>query len=428
MKRLVVSALAGLLALSVLSGCGSKEKTSNIVRVACTNVQPTLDHTKGYDGWQIVRYGIGQTVVRYDNECNIVPWLCEFKDGVFTVTEGSKFSDGSLVTAKDIIASIEDSCAKNPRAKEMLKGASWKVLNDKQFEFKGVKDVLTEPVFSICKNGNVYTGGKIISHNSSKTIVSRGNATYEYNACNEAVVRGMAYKKGEVDVALDVPTAYYDKSVQEIKGLRTVRAFMNMRPGRALSDINCRKALVYGMNIEEWEKSLQGILKIGRSYSPVTKSSYTYDLAKAKKLLGDKKLTLDMYYCAGTRQEIQTIAESTQAAASKLGVQIKLNNVSYERLRDIAMKGHYDIILSSATNIQNGTVAGFFRMNFASDSSENTTGYSSKEFDNAKSLQEYQDIIDKDCLAIVYGYPVRNVVSKKPIGKLGPVDFYYPEF
>lgn len=301
------------------------------------------------------------------------------------------------------------------------------MLNERQFAFQGVVDVLAEPVFSICKQGNIYTGAKVISHNDSKTVVRKQEKTYIFNKINDANVRGMAFKKGEVDVAFDVPASYYSGKVQEVKGMRTVRAFMNMRPGRALSDLNNRKALVYGLNIEEWEKSLQGIMKIGRGYSPFTKSIYKYDLAKAQQLMAGKKIKLDLYYSGATRQEIQTLAEATQSAAAKIGYDIKLHNVAYEQLREVAKKGEYDLLLSSATNIQNGTINGFFRMNFASDSSENTTGYKSETFDNAKFYQEYQDIIDKDCLAIVYGYPIRNVVSKAPIGKLGPIDFYYPE-
>lgn len=144
--------------------------------------------------------------------------------------------------------------------------------------------------------------------------------------------------------------------------------------------------------------------------------------------MSGRKVALDLFYCGGSRQELQTIAESTQAQAALVGIDIKLNNVAYEKLLEVALKGQYDLLLTSATNIQSGSVENFFRMNFGTGYYENGTGYSNPEFDKAKTYQELQDIIDRDCLAVVYGYPVRNVVSKQKIGKLGPIDFYYPEF
>ena len=41
------------------------------------------------------------------------------------------------------------------------------------------------------------------------------------------------------------------------------------------------------------------------------------------------------------------------------------------------------------------------------------------------SLQEMQDILDKDYAVIVYGNPLHNRVSKKKMVKLNPLDFYY---
>ncbi len=429
MQKKSVALGLSLIACGLLAGCGGSKKETSIpeVKVACVNVQPTLDHTNGYDGWQVVRFGIGQTVVKYTDDCKVIPWLCDYEGNIFTVKEGVKFTDGSPVTAKDICASFDNICQKLPRAKHMMRNSSWKVIDDKHFEYKGNIDILTEPAFVIFKNG-LYTGGIIESHDPNKSIILRNGKRYIFNRVNDPTVRGMAFKKGEVDIALDVPRAYYNENVQEIKGLRTIRSIMNVRPNRVLNDISIRKALVYSLNIEDWEKPLQGIVKPGRAYSPITKSIYKYDLDKAKALIAGRNVTLDLYYCGGTRQELQTIAESTQSQAALVGINIKLNNVAYERLVEVANKGQYDLLLSSATNIQSGSVENFFRMNFGTGYYENGTGYSNPEFDNAKTYQEMQDIIDRDCLAVVYGYPVRNVVSKQKIGKLGPIDFYYPEF
>lgn len=412
----------------LLVGCSTPKTTSTPeIKIACVNVQPTLDHTSGYDSWQVVRFGLGQTVVKYTNDCKVVPWLCDFQGKIFTVKDGIKFSDGTPVTAQDICASLDNVCAKLPRAKYMMRNSSWKVIDATHFEYNGSIDILTEPAFVIAKNG-LYTGGRLESHDSNKSVILRNGKRYIFNRVNDPVVRGMAFKKGEVDIALDVPKAYYNENAQEVKGLRTIRALMNLRRGRPLADLKLRQALVYSLNIDKWEKSLQGIVKPGRAYSPLTKSVYKYDFSKAQQLTKSKKVKLKLYYCGSTRQELQTIAESTQAEAALVGIDIELHNVAYELLLKVAKKGQYDLLLTSATNIQSGSVENFFRMNFATGYPENSTGYSNPEFDKAKTYQEMQDIIDRDCLAVVYGYPIRNVVSKQKIGPLGPIDFYYPEF
>ena len=58
----------------------------------------------------------------------------------------------------------------------------------------------------------------------------RNGKRYIFNKVNDPTVRGMAFKKGEVDIALDVPKAYYNENAQEVNNLRTIRAFMNVRP------------------------------------------------------------------------------------------------------------------------------------------------------------------------------------------------------
>ena len=111
-----------LVVAAFVTGCGGEKKSEmSTIKVACVNVQPTLDHTNGYDGWQVVRFGIGQTIVRYTDECEVVPWLCDYKGNRFTIKEGVKFTDGSKVTAKDICASFSDGTLKISFPKEETK-------------------------------------------------------------------------------------------------------------------------------------------------------------------------------------------------------------------------------------------------------------------------------------------------------------------
>ena len=79
------------------------------------HLMATYDHTKGYDGWSTTRIGVGETVLKFDADGKLVPWLADVDGNVFMVKD-VRFTDGSKVTAKDICDSLTDSCAKNVRA------------------------------------------------------------------------------------------------------------------------------------------------------------------------------------------------------------------------------------------------------------------------------------------------------------------------
>ena len=415
-KVLCVLTLAAL----ALSGCGGeKKKEAAVFKVGVPHLMATYDHTKGYDGWSTTRIGVGETVLKFDADGKLVPWLADFDGKVFTV-KNVKFTDGSKVTAKDICDSLTDSCAKNVRAREVMKNSSWKVLTDNTFEYIGEKSVLTDPVFCIVKGGNVYTGGKVISYSAEKAVVERNDRKYEYLAIGHNTTRGMAIETGDVDVVFDVDPQYYKgREHEEVGGARTIMSRMNMAPGRPLSNPKLRKILAECINLQDMEKPLRGYVVCNPNYSRYTKSNRIYNPVKA-----DKPVTLKMVFYE-SRPEFKIIAEATQLQAKKAGIDIKLQSVHVNALRDVEVSGDYDLVLSSTTNIQSGTVENYYRLYFDSKSPENHTRYNNPAFDNAKSLQEMQDILDKDYAVIVYGNPLHNRVSKKKLVKLNPLDFYY---
>ena len=112
-KYLCVMTLAAL----VSAGCGGEKKqTAEVLKVGVPHLMSTYDHTKGFDGWSTTRIGVGETVVRFDADGRLVPWLADFKDNVFTVKD-VKFSDGSKLTAKDIVDSLTIPARRTPGLK-----------------------------------------------------------------------------------------------------------------------------------------------------------------------------------------------------------------------------------------------------------------------------------------------------------------------
>ncbi len=418
MKFKTLLCVIALAALTV-TGCGGGEKRNDrVFKVGVPHLMSTYDHTKGYDGWSTTRIGAGETVVRFDADGKIIPWIADFKDNIFTVKD-VRFSDGSKVTAKDICDSLTDSCKKNPRANDVMKNSRWNVLNETQFEYTGEKSILTDPVFCIAKGG-LYTGGKVLSYTTQKAVVERKGQKYEYIAIGDSTTRGLAIEKGEVDVVYDVPRNFYkNREHEETGGARTIMSRMNMRAGRPLSDPKLRKILAECINLREMENPLNGYVFCNPNYSRFTKSSRIYNPAKV-----DKPVTLKLIFFE-SRPEFRTIAEATQVQAKNAGINIRLESLNVNALRTAEVNGDYDLVLSSTTIIQSGTVENYYRLYFDSRSTENHTGYNNPAFDAATSLQEMQDILDKDFAVIVYGNPLHNRVSKKKLVKLNPFDFYY---
>ena len=104
---------------------------------------------------------------------------------------------------------------------------------------------------------------------------------------------------------------------------------MNMAPGRPLSNPKLRKILAECINLQDMEKPLRGYVVCNPNYSRYTKSNRIYNPVKA-----DKPVTLKMVFYE-SRPEFKIIAEATQLQAKKAGIDIKLQSVHVNALRDV---------------------------------------------------------------------------------------------
>lgn len=82
MKKLVKNsaalAMIGLLALT--AGCGDSGKgaaNKDTLKFGVTNFADSLETTDNFFGWVVMRYGLGECLVRFDDKMNAVPWLAE---------------------------------------------------------------------------------------------------------------------------------------------------------------------------------------------------------------------------------------------------------------------------------------------------------------------------------------------------------------
>lgn len=77
----VVSML--LISLFVLAGCGSSDAPKEkILHYGTTAYGPAMENAGlnphvSYQGWSAVRYGVGETLVRFTETMEVAPWLAD---------------------------------------------------------------------------------------------------------------------------------------------------------------------------------------------------------------------------------------------------------------------------------------------------------------------------------------------------------------
>ena len=86
-----------------------------------------LNPHDNYSGWSALRYGVGETLFKYNDNMEVEPWLAtdyEFVDDTtvkITLRDGVKFSSGRTMDAEAVKECLEDLIAVHDRAPYDLK-------------------------------------------------------------------------------------------------------------------------------------------------------------------------------------------------------------------------------------------------------------------------------------------------------------------
>jgi len=420
-KLVLTATMVGVISLSIF-GCGGsngKKTAANKegLKIAVTNFADSLEPTDNYFGWVLVRYGLGECLVKFDKKMNTEPWLAEewkiSEDKLtwtFKINDKAKFSNGNKLTAKLAKESIERVFAKASRAKTFfiykdIKADGQMLSITTVTPCPGLPGMLADPLFLIidtgvkdrdyAKQGPICTGPYIVESFTKAKTMMKANTNYwdgtvpfktlEVSAIDDANTRAMALQSGEVDLAVNIAPgdlklfAKKDKfNVTEIASLRTVLARLNQAPGHPLADIKVRQALIACTDRDTYANVLlKGTFIPGKAPIPPSldygfdqlKDSTPYNVATAKKLLAEagwkdtdgdgivdkagKNLTLNFVYYSG-RAELPLFAEATQADAKKIGIDIKLKNIDYNVLDGMQIRGEYDLLIANTITANTG--------------------------------------------------------------------------
>lgn len=250
----------------------------------------------------------------------------------------------------------------------------------------------------------------------------------------------------------------------KLESLRSTYSFMNQNG--PLKDLKLRQALIRGLDRETYAKKLlKGGATPGKAPIPPTldfgfdelKDENAYDPASAKKILAEagykdtdddgfvempdgKPLELE-FVIYTSREELNIYAQAAQANLKDIGINVKLNTVSYETLLDMRDSGSFDMLIWNVLVANTGDPENYLRENWYSSSPSNQAGYKNEkvdklidelavtfEEDKRRDLDiEIQQLIMDDAATVFFGYETTYLFySDQMTGlELYPMDYYW---
>ena len=525
-RKIMCALLAGSLAAGLLAGCGNSagekadtedtaasgensalDKTGGDggeITIGVTSFADTLEPTEQYFSWVVSRYGVGETLVRFDENGEIVPCLAESWEisedqltWTFKIREGVKFSNGDDMTPELVKASLERTFELSDRAVSFFEPASMEV-DGQNLLIKTKEPVailpgsLADPLFLIvdtqadtdafAMEGPICTGPYAVESFSptDSCVVVRNEYYWDgevpldkvtLKCIDDQTTRSMALQTDEVQIVYNLKTenlADFEDSgeynIQQLESLRSTYAFMNQNG--VLGDKALRQAVIRGLDKETYcDTLLEGGATAGKAPVPPTldfgfdelKDENAYDPDGAKALLeeagykdtdGDgfvetpsgEKLELN-FVIYTSREELNVYAQAAQASLKDIGINVKLNTVSYETLLDMRDSGEFDMLIWNVLVANTGDPEKYLRENWYSTSSSNQMGYSNPhvdelldqlvtEFneDTRKNLiMQIQQLIMDDAATVFFGYETTYLFSSNSVTgvKMYPMDYYW---
>lgn len=418
LKKLVVAVVLLVVAVTGLSGCtgSNSAETSGRLNIGVTSFADTLEPTEQYFSWVVMRYGVGETLVKFNNEMGAEPWLAESwtlgSDNLtwtLKMREGIKFSNGTALTAELAKASLERTFQMNQRAGsdffqyDAITTEGSNLIIKTKTPTPGLPGCLADPLFLIvdttvdttkfAAEGPICTGPYAVkSFDKEKCIVAKNehywDGTVPYDEVNIQVIddantRAMALQSGEVDMAVNISSSdltlfegndQFD--INQIASLRTVLSFMNQRG--PLADLKVRQAVIRALDRQTYaDNLLHGTFEAGKAPIPPSldygfnslKDQNAYNLDSAKQLIAEagysdtngdgivekdgKNLSLQ-YVIYDSRAELPILATATQANLKEIGIELKVETYDYTTLLDMQENGDYDLLIWNVITANTG--------------------------------------------------------------------------
>lgn len=447
-KKKMMAVLIGIcLALGTLSGCGKTQKEASDgkktlvigdVSFNSANEEADINPHNTYAGWACIRYGIGETLVKYSDDMEIEPWLAKAWKNVdpltwkITLQDNVKFSSGRDMDAEAVKECLEHLLAVHDRAAADTKIASveadGQVLTIKTSEPKpallnylgdpyaciiDVKagfdngivsgtgpyiavDLKTDDYLKLVKNDNYWNGDPKIDEITIKSITDGNTLAKALQADEVQAAYGMAYESYPL----------FEGDDYQFSRISTSRCFfakMNFDENSVCADPAVRKAIAMGIDKESFVDTLlegngyvaNGVFPDQTAFGGDKVTTESYDPKGAKKVLEDagwvdtdgdgirekdgKKLVVK-WLTYPTRQELPLLAEAAQASLKEIGIEVDINNTLdvNEVVQDASA---WDVYAMANVQAPTGDPEYWFRVFALSDSAKNQGKYSNAQLD-----------------------------------------------
>ena len=422
-KKFIAAVLAGAVMISGLSVSvmADKEKTFVYGTTGYSEEMGDagLNPHDNYSGWSALRYGVGETLFKYNDNMEVEPWLAtdyEFVDDTtvkITLRDGVKFSSGRTMDAQAVKECLENLVKVHDRAPSDMKidyidadgltltiyttepcpaiinylGDPYGAIIDMEYGVQGeggnanvagtgpyIAEKVTPTQIDLVKNEN-YWGGDVKVDKVTVKSFSDGSAL------TAALQTGDI--QGTYGLQYDNYALFDGNPEYTINSCATSRCFFGQFnfESEIMQDQNIRKAIEMGIDKE----GFCSVIMEGRglpakaafpdsfSYGNEAVETVSYDPEGAKKLLeesgwkdtdGDgyadkdgQKLTID-WLTYPTRLEQPKLAEYAQATLNEIGIDVVVNN-TWDHMT-YAADGNFDVYVSSTTTAPTGDPEYFF--------------------------------------------------------------------
>lgn len=412
------------------------------------NIHPFDD----YNGWFTIRYGVGETLFKLDNNLNVEPWLADKIEAVsdlewkITLKDNVTFHNGEKMTGQKVKESLEYLISKSDRAKGDLlidsiiadgQTVTIKTTNNQPImanllaepysviiDATATSDVTQSPIatgpFFLTKY-NAESGAELKAYDNywgGKAKTEELKIKY----FSDATATAAALQSGEVDAVYGLPYANLltfkadnNYKVSEVDGSRYVKFSYNLNRPQGDNE-KFRQALDTLVDKETYTKSLfKGSAQVANTAFPdnfataLGSSAHEYNVEKAKQLLDE----------AGIKDT------NGDGWRDVNGENLKLNLVTYNRLAEMplsvqayqqqlkevgldstvitadkpaaALKMDYDVLTYTVVSSPIGDPFAYYKASYYTDGASNVAKYSNKEIDALiDELQVEKDMAKRD--------------------------------
>lgn len=471
MKKLVAMMLALTLTAATFVGCGTKAENqtadSNVESGKKTfvfgdttfnaeNEEANINPHDTYCGWAAIRYGVGETLFKFNDNMELEPWIAESYESIdeltwkITLKDGVTFSNGNPCDAEAVKACIEDLVAVHERAagdlaidsieadglELTIKTTTPKptlinylcdpygcIIDVTAGNADGIvvgtgpfvaTELVTDDHLNLVKNEN-YWGGNVNIDEVTVLTISDGDTL------------AMALQNGDIDAAYGMAYASYplfENDDYVFTSTATSRAFylqMNYNSD-IIKDDAVREAIALGIDKEGFVNTLlNGYGYVGSGAFPDSfpfgkgVNAKEYDPEKAKEVLeaagwvdtdGDgirekdgKTLKIN-WVSYPSRQELPLLAESAQANLKDIGIDVQLN-VTADHGTIVSEPTGWDVYAAAFVTAGIGDPMYFFSTHCLSDSTKNRGAYYNAQLEAlAQEMNNTFDVDERNDLAV----------------------------